>query len=164
MAGQQGQEGREGLPVCVFTKLPSVPGALRQVFSSSVGAFLHCLQSVCWRSSVTGWELTDSKREKGNIKVGIKRLKIIASKGREKREEELRKKNGNGKDISDLCQNMEEETQELNVQLLIHLYWGKMIVYETLISLMSELRRTALGCINYCAFANCWLLPKVTER
>lgn len=54
--------------------------------------------------------------------MGIKRLKIKVSKGREKREEELRKKNGNGKDISHLCQNTEEETQELNVQLLIHLY------------------------------------------
>lgn len=65
------------------------------------------------------------QKEKENVKVSVKRLKVIVSKGRDKREKELRKKNGNVKDISWLCQNMEDETQGLNVQILIHSYWGK---------------------------------------
>lgn len=40
------------------------------------------------------------QKEKENVRVSVKRLKVIVSKGRDKREKELRKKNGNVNDIS----------------------------------------------------------------
>lgn len=76
-----GKQKRPCLCASCLTKPPSVTEALRWVLDSRMGTFVHCLQPVSCRPFVRGWELTDSKREKGNIKVGIKRLKIIVSKG-----------------------------------------------------------------------------------
>lgn len=110
---------RKTLPVCL--NLLSLLLCLRHwVLDNSIETLLGCLQPLNCQSFLWGLELTVSKVQEENLKVGIRRLNIVA-KGERKGRRTWERKMQRTLVIGVRGRNM-------GAKILIHTYWWKISV------------------------------------
>lgn len=110
---------RKTLPVCL-NLLSSFLYLRHWVLDNSIGTFIGCLWPLNYQSSLIGLELTVSKVQEENVKVGVRRLNIVAKGERKERKTWERK----------LQRILILGVRERNTRtkILIHTYWGEITV------------------------------------